>query len=151
MNKAFIREPEDSGQRHCPRCGSLGTAVGAATLDQQLAHLARSSLAAPAFFCPFAHCEVAYFDLFERIVLAESLPRAIYPKDPTAPICPCFDFCTDQIDEDIREGGVTRVRSLLARAQSREARCEQMSPSGHSCVPEVQRYYMKQKQPSQPS
>ena len=28
MNKAFVREPDDTGQRNCPRCRSLGTPVG---------------------------------------------------------------------------------------------------------------------------
>ena len=27
MNTAFVREPDDTGQLHCPACGSLGTAV----------------------------------------------------------------------------------------------------------------------------
>ena len=36
MNKAFVREPDDTGAGHCPRCGSLGIAVGAETLAAQL-------------------------------------------------------------------------------------------------------------------
>ena len=28
MNKAFVREPDDTGDRYCPKCQSLGEAVG---------------------------------------------------------------------------------------------------------------------------
>ena len=30
MNKAFIAEPVDTGERNCPRCGSLGVPVPSA-------------------------------------------------------------------------------------------------------------------------
>jgi hypothetical protein len=43
----------------------------------------------------------------------------------------------------LNEGVVTRVRSLLEKAKSPEARCRTMSASGQSCVGDVQRYYMK--------
>ena len=29
MNKAFVREPDETGALHCPACGSLGSPVGA--------------------------------------------------------------------------------------------------------------------------
>ena len=143
MNKAFVREPDDTGQRFCPRCGSLGIAIGAATWQAQVASPAGVHLAEPACFCPFAQCEVVYFDEFERIVLAPALAKPVYPKDPQAPLCGCFGLTTDDIDADLREGGVRRLRELLAKSKSPEAHCQTMSPSGHCCVPEAQRYYMR--------
>src|SRR5690348_17317473 len=129
MNKAFIKEPEDTGEAHCPRCGSLGVAVGDATLSAQLSADDRRNLPETAWFCPFARCEVAYFDQFERTVGADRLSRPIYPKDPEAPICACFGFTCDEIEADVSEGVATRVRELLAKSKSPEARCAVMSPS----------------------
>ncbi len=37
MNKAFVREPEDKGERSCPVCGSLGVPVGRETVAVHLA------------------------------------------------------------------------------------------------------------------
>ncbi|MEX0612680.1 MAG: hypothetical protein WD229_11225 [Pirellulales bacterium] len=146
MNKAFVKEPDDTGTGHCPRCGSLGTPVGAETLAAQLAPDARQGLADAAFFCPFARCPVAYFDSFERAVEADRLAVPVYPKDPQAPICGCFGFTVEEIEQDIRDGGVERVRGLLARSKGAEADCTRRSPSGQCCIADVQRYYMKHKE-----
>ncbi len=143
MNKAFIKEPEETGAAHCPRCGSLGVPVGNETLSAQLAAEDRRNLPETAFFCPFARCEVVYFDQFERTVTAERLPQPVYPKDPDAPICACFGFTCEEIEADVSEGGATRVRELLAKSKSPAARCTVLAPSGQCCMPEVQRYFMR--------
>ena len=67
MNKAFVREPDETGERKCPRCGSLGVTVHAETLVANLAPEALRGLSESAFFCPFPRCEVAYFDAFDRV------------------------------------------------------------------------------------
>ncbi|MBX9792356.1 MAG: hypothetical protein K2Y37_25935 [Pirellulales bacterium] len=149
MNKAFVREPDDNGQRQCPRCGSLGEAVGPGTVAAHLPGGAESGLADAAFFCPYATCEVAYFDLFERVLTTDRLSRAVWPKDPGAPICACFGFTRDEIEADVREGSVRRTRELVDRAKSPAAHCATASASGRSCVADVQRYYMKLRDPTQ--
>ncbi len=101
------------------------------------------ALADSAFFCPFPTCQVAYFDMFERQVPVDALAHPVYPKDPQAPICPCFDFTTESIEADVREGGVSRTRALMEKAKSADARCRTMSASGQSCTGDVQRYFMK--------
>jgi hypothetical protein len=143
MNKAFVREPEDDGRAYCPRCQSLGVPVQEATLTVHLKPEALEDLADTAWFCPFATCEVAYFDQFERVALVESLLKPVYPKDPRAPICPCFNFSTEEIEQDIAEGGVARTRALVAKAKSPAACCSNASPTGQTCIAEVQGYYMK--------
>ena len=148
MNKAFVREPDDNGQRQCPRCGSLGVAVGPDTIAAHLPAGETSGLAS-AFFCPFASCGVAYFDIFERVLEVDRLTGAVWPKDPAAPICACFGFGREEIEADIQEGGVRRTRDLVEKAASPAAHCATASASGHSCVPDVQRYYMKHRNPSQ--
>jgi len=142
MNKAFVREP-DRVADFCPRCGAQGQPVTAVTLEAHVLAQARESLAECASFCPTPHCAVVYFDTFERFVELDGLKHPLYPKDPEAPICPCFNFTRDEIEQDIREGVVTRTKALLARAQSPEANCEVHSATGQPCVAQVQRYYMQ--------
>jgi hypothetical protein len=146
MNKAFIREPEP-GSEYCPRCGSEGQAVSRETV---LAHLPDNyslQLAVTANFCPQPHCQVGYFDMFERVVLASELRQPVYPKDSQAPICPCFQFRCADIDHDLAEGVVTRTKALLAKAKSDAAHCERLAVNGRSCIGEVQRYYMQHRTP----
>jgi hypothetical protein len=142
MNKAFVREPDSVADR-CPRCGSAGHPVTATTLDAQLKPASRSLLGESAAFCASETCLVVYFDAFERQATVDDVSRPPYPKDPAAPICGCFGFTEAEIDEDIREGGATRTRAAIERAQSDAARCAQMAASGQSCVANIQRYFMK--------
>ena len=144
MNKAFVRE-SDPGGEYCPQCGSLGQPVGRETVLAQLPATANPSLAVTANFCPHPQCEVAYFDMFERSVPVSALKSPVYPKDPDAPICACFGFTCAAIDEDIAEGVVTRTKEILERAKSEPTRCETLSPTGRSCVAEVQRYFMQRR------
>ena len=148
MNKAFVREPDDTGHRYCPRCGSLGVNVGAVTWRAHLKDPAAAHLSEQAFFCPFPRCDVVYFDEFDRVALTGDASHPIYPKDPSAPLCGCFGLTCDDVDQDIRESGATRVRALLAKSKTPEANCQVRSPSGHCCMPEVQRYFMKRRQES---
>jgi len=144
MNKAFVREPDVMAD-YCPKCGAAGESVGEVTLTSQLSSEQRQHLAEPANFCPTPRCEVAYFDKFERFVLAADLARPVYPKDPTAPLCACFGLTADDIDQDIAEGSVKRVRAAIERAKSTDAHCAEQAPNGRSCIAQVQRYYMQRK------
>jgi hypothetical protein len=143
MNKAFVREPDDTGAGYCPRCGSLGVPVAPETLVAQLEAADRKRLADAAHYCPFPKCEVAYFDQFEQTVSVDRLRHPSYPKDPAAPICNCFGFTAAEIDADLREETTTRVKTLLAKTESPEAHCATVSPDGHCCAAKVQRYYMR--------
>jgi len=143
MNKAFVREPDDTSAGHCPRCGSLGIAVSAETLAAHLDANALRSLADAAFYCPFPKCEVGYFDQFEQTVAADRILQPAYPKESNAPICNCFGFSRAEIDADVRDGSPRRVRELLARSKSPEAHCTTAAPDGRCCMAEVQRYYLR--------
>ena len=115
--------------------------MGLATL---LLHLeALGQIADSAFFCPHPTCEVAYFDQFEQTVPVASLSAPVYPKDPDAPICPCFGLTCEDIEADVAEGAVTRVKAHLERARSDGACCTTKAADGRSCVPAVQRYFMR--------
>ncbi len=143
MNKAFVKEPEQTASANCPRCGSLGMAVGEETLAAHLNETHRAAIANAAYFCPWPTCGVAYFDVFERTVPVDALLTPAWPKDSEAPICACFGFTTDEIDQDIAEDTVERTRALVEKAKSSRAQCLTKAASGHSCIADVQRYYMQ--------
>lgn len=143
MNKAFLREPDDNGDRNCPKCGSLGVPVSSDVLTRQIQPSARSDLSDTAFFCPFARCEVAYFDLFERTAPVDRLNAPVWPKDSDALLCACFGLTANDIEDDLSEGKPTRVRVLLERAKTPAAQCAALAADGRCCVAEVQRYYLR--------
>ena len=143
MNKAFVREPVFDGQAYCPRCGALGVPVHEGPLDTHIQADSRAKMQGAAWFCSFARCDVAYFNLFETVVEVDELKTQFYPFDLDAPICACFNFTYDDVEADVRDGHPTRIRQLLARSQSSDAHCETLSPDGRCCLGEVQKLYMK--------
>ena len=142
MNKAFIREPDRTAD-YCPRCGSKGEPVGGETLRSLLTNEQLRAVAEPANFCPSPQCQVVYFDSFERTILTADLQHPVYPKDPTAPICPCFGLSREDIQRDVQDGVTTRVKAVIEKAKSSAARCRQMAANGQPCVAYVQKYYMQ--------
>jgi hypothetical protein len=142
MNKAFVRESDNTDVR-CPKCGAIGTPALRAAFDTHVTPEARRPLAASVYFCPTPTCLAAYFDAFEAVVLAGELTRPAFPKDPAAPICPCFGLTLDDIEDDVAEGTPSRIRALLPKSKSPAAHCDELAPSGHCCIPEVQRIYFK--------
>ncbi|SFI00905.1 hypothetical protein [Planctomicrobium piriforme] len=143
MNKAFVREPDDDGRAFCPRCGALGTPVTSGPLDQHVVAAARSRLGASAWFCAYPPCEVAYFDAFDSVVLVSELQHPVYPKDTDASLCACFGFSLEDIQDDVDSPTPVRIRELLAKSQSPEARCQTLAPDGRCCMAEIKRLYMK--------
>jgi hypothetical protein len=142
VNKAFVREPDQTAD-YCPRCGSKGEPVGSETIQAHLPIGRTPSVADPANFCPSPQCDVVYFDVFERVILTGDLSRPVYPKDVDAPVCPCFGLTRRDIEADVRQGVVTRVRAILEKSKSPEARCAQTAANGRSCAAYVQKYYMQ--------
>lgn len=142
MNKAFVREPDQTSE-YCPRCGTKGEPVGGKTLTTWLSEEQRSRIAVPANFCPSPQCPVAYFDAFERTISAADLSRPVYPKNSNAPICACFGLCRADIEQDVREGVVTRTKAVVEKAKSPEARCLELAANGRPCVAYVQKCYLQ--------
>lgn len=146
MNKAFVREP-DVTDPLCPQCGSIGDAVEwetvAALVRGEVLAGASPLTQSAAYYCPHPTCQVIYFDALGRFLLQSVLRTPCYPKDPTAPICPCFGLTLDDIDRDVAEGAPTRTRAAVKLASTEEADCHHRNVSGRSCVAEVQRYYVR--------
>lgn len=142
MNKAFVREP-DVTEVLCPRCGAAGISALRAAFEAHVPPEGRRPLAASTYFCPTSTCPVAYFDAFEATVTVDALKQPVYPKDPTAPLCSCFGLTMEDVEADAAEPTPRRIRELLAKSRSAAARCEELSPTGRSCIPDVQRCYFK--------
>lgn len=143
MNKAFIKELDSSADTRCPRCGSLGTPVFRQTLEAHLLPEGAANFSDTALFCEVPSCEVAYFDHLQRIAEISLLKHPVYPKDLDAPICGCFGFTIDRIELDVEEGTNKRVKEIWQLANSPEACCSLKAANGQSCLPAVQRYFMK--------
>lgn len=143
MNKAFVREPEDDGRAYCPRCRSLGISVESGPLDTHIQPSSRSKMRDSAWFCGFPRCVVAYFNQFDAIVTIDELRGPVYPKEFDAPICACFGFSYDDVVADANDTQPTRIRSLLAKSKTPEARCHTLAPDGRCCMSAVQELYMR--------
>jgi hypothetical protein len=148
MNKAFVREPDDDGREYCPRCRSLGIPVGPGPLDahigpQSPSNQSRAKMHDAAWYCGYPHCEVAYFNQFDAVVLVDELQAPVYPKDLDAPICACFGLKYDDIEADVRDGTPAHIRDLLAKSRSPAANCSTLAADGRCCIGVVQELYMK--------
>lgn len=143
MNKAFVRESEDSGQGNCPRCGSLGLLVGGDAVTAHLKPESQRAISRPAYFCETPSCDVVYFDHFERVATTGDVATAVFPKDPSAPICSCFGLTLDDVEEAADSGDLTRLRETIAKANAPDSRCTLLSPQGRKCTAALQRAYMR--------
>lgn len=81
MNKAFVREPEFNGRAYCPRCESLGTPVGEATLDRHLQKQPRLRMGDSAWFCDFPRCDEVFRSSMRR---ARGRRSMLHSRDPAA-------------------------------------------------------------------
>jgi hypothetical protein len=145
LNKAFVREPDDDGRAFCPRCGTLGVPVNGSALDTHIMPESRAKMVDAAWFCGFYRCDVAYFNLFGGVVLANELKAPVYPKDANAPICACFGLTYDDVLADVDEEKPVRIRDVLAKSKAGEAECHRLAASGQSCMGALQELYMRLK------
>lgn len=142
MNKAFVRDPDDTDVR-CPLCGAAGESVPESALAAYLAPDIRQRLGSSVYFCQTPTCDAVYFDIVEDFVKSSELLRPCYPKDPDAPLCSCFGLTREDIEQDLAEGTPRRVREVVVKAKTDAARCSETAASGRSCVGQVQKYYLR--------
>lgn len=145
MNKAFVREPDSDDKAYCPRCRGLGTPVAAPAIDTHVRPDRRAQISRDAWYCGSLRCDVVYFNEFEQVIELGDLKAPVYPYDPDAPMCACFGFTEDDLDADVDEGHPTRIRELLQKSKSPEARCQSLAVDGQCCLREVQKLYMKRR------
>jgi hypothetical protein len=143
VNKAFVREPDEPDDVHCPACGAIGQAVSADAVKRQLPEHAGSDLAHGALYCPSPRCAVGYFDAVGRTVAADALREPIYPKPRDAPVCLCTGVTADDIVADARNHDPTRVRAILARCREHGEQCATRTPNERPCEATVQQLYLR--------
>jgi hypothetical protein len=117
--------------------------VEAGPLDTHIRPESRAKVYDSAWFCGYGRCDVAYFNLFDAIVRMGELKAPVYPYEPNAPICACFGLTYDDVEADVREGTPTRIRELLAKSKSPEARCQTLAADGRCCMTAVQELYLR--------
>ncbi|MEQ8767445.1 MAG: hypothetical protein RL885_26285 [Planctomycetota bacterium] len=145
MNKAFVSEPEPAEPR-CPEpkgCDGYGIAVTPQTLRAQVDAKLLEQLSDKVYYCPTPRCPVGYFDNWGTTISAEAVRVQAYPKEPDAPICTCFGVSAEDIRSDAEKGSRERIKALLKKAESKEARCKTSSPTGESCVTEVRKLFLQ--------
>ncbi len=145
MNKAFMREPDDNGQRFCPRCQSLGVALTAETWRAHVAKPGEVQLAEQAYFCPFPRCDVVYFDEFDRVAVQREIAHPVYPKDADAPLCGCFGLTADDVEQDLREGALRECEPCWPRAKHPRPIAECSPPAVSAVSARCSAYYMKRR------
>jgi len=136
MSRAFIREPEPTEPR-CPACGGIGDQVGSPTLKAHLPSEDCATLGEKSFYCVNSGCPTAYFNGWGVSISRDRMTATAYPKDPDGLLCPCFGLTVSEVVADGREGRKDRVRDLLGRSRSPEARCAEKCPDGLPCLPRV--------------
>ena len=145
MNKAFVKEIDADARVLCPQCGAMGIAVGKGPLDTHVGAEARSRISDSAWCCGNSDCSVVYFNLFDQTVNVDELKQPVYPYDLDSAICPCFGFTYDDVDCDSRDTVPHRIRELVAKSKSPDARCQALAVDGQCCLREVQLLYLKLK------
>jgi len=119
------------------------TLLSAAAVAAQVPADAARRLSSPVYYCASAACPVGYFDAWGASVAAAELKTAAYPKDPGAPICACLGVSAAAVRDEAGRGQRDLVRRIVAAAQSPEARCLKLSPTGRSCEEEVRRLFLQ--------
>ena len=142
MNKAFVRETDDSDPR-CPLCGATGASVPETAIANYVPSELRHRLGAMVYFCETPTCAAVYYDAVEDHLSASDLACTVYPKDSSAPLCACFGLTAEDIEQDLSEGSPRRVREIVAKSKTTAAQCAVAAASGRCCVPAVQKYYLR--------
>ena len=149
MNKAFVKEDDDREPR-CPQpegCGGPGVAVPPATVAAQAPETAVAALSDDVLYCLDPACEVGYFDPWGATIPATALASLSWPKDPNAPLCPCFGMTREDVIEDAERKDPSRLRELIAKSEGPDASCTTRTPDGRCCVTEARRLYLRHLQP----
>ena len=134
MNKAFVREPEQTAD-YCPRCGSKGQPVGQGNRSGPSAGRRDTNGRRSGQLLPVSAVRRGLLRLL-RAGRADGGPLpAGLSRDPDAPICACFGLTRRDIERDVSEGVVARVRAIVEKAQSPEARSAEWRPTANPASP----------------
>jgi hypothetical protein len=92
-------------------------------------------------FCASPDCSVVYFSREHTFTTADLRVRVgLKEKDSPIPLCYCFGFFAEDVQEEIRTTGQTNIpQRISALIKERMCACEERNPSGACCLGEVTR------------
>lgn len=131
----------ETPEPRCPACQTAGELVAPLTLDAQLSPEDRKAIGDRVYYCPNPSCPTGYFSAWDAVVPLARLRSRSWPKDPNAPLCPCFNLKAEDIVADAQSGRKNRVQEIREEADAPDARCPKLCPDGRSCVPQVMRLF----------
>jgi hypothetical protein len=129
----------------CPSCREKGLPVGAVTLDILLTveRLLEAYSTEGFRFCRTRECEVVWYrsegNTLHRV---DDVSVRVGQKEtaPDRPVCYCFDFAADQIEEEVASAGVSVIPDdIEERCRQGLDRCEETNPQGVCCLGNVRR------------
>lgn len=130
----------------CRACGNPGTPVSAITIESLVRNNRRPLLvtAEGYSFCHTPDCDVVYFNnnACEYIEKDEVKVRVgIKEKEDPRPICYCFGWTREQIDDEIaRTGKSLAIEDITVKIKTLGCDCQRNNPSGMCCLTEVKNY-----------
>ena len=78
---------------------------------------------------------------------AAGLASLSWPKDPAAPLCPCFGMTREDVIEDAGRKDPSRLRDLIKKSEGPDAECATRAPDGRCCVTQARRLYLRHQRP----
>ncbi len=125
----------------CPSCKKKAKQVKLVTVKSLLKPAALETVNANAqhYFCSTEDCDVVYFDTNHKTYLVSDIKVAVHQKDDAAPICYCFDWTKEKINQSV-EKGLTPVDHIRENIKENRCGCEVNNPQGSCCLGNVTQY-----------
>ncbi len=128
----------------CPMNEQVVKPVGRITVETLVKPEIKSQLLPqPYYFCNAPDCDTVYVSaLGDHLITKDQLSVrvGIKEQDDPIPICYCFNFDRQAIQEDFRNKGSTEILKIItARVKAGECQCELTNPSGTCCLGDVSR------------
>lgn len=101
----------------CPMNGQAVKAVGRITVENLAKPEIKSDLLPqPYYFCNAPDCDTVYVSAFDDHLITKdqlSVQVEIKEQDDPKPVCYCFNFDRRDIQEDIRDNGLTEIPKII--------------------------------------
>jgi hypothetical protein len=124
-------------EKHCPKCGKRGLAVGIETLKSLLRLSLRLLNTTLIYrFCATRDCPVVYFANDGSIFTIEDISVPVYQKasdNSDALVCYCFQHRLSAI----RKNGDALIQDIEAGIKAGQCACELRNPQGNCCLGNV--------------
>jgi len=140
-SEAVHGAPEAAAAKpNCPQCKRPGRSVSTLTLKHQVRAEFLTSVNQGAFhFCGTPECPVVYFAPAGLVLTTSDVRRPVTQKDPLhSPVCYCFGFTPEMVQEEIRATGKSTVVERIATEMKADfCSCEIRNPQGSCCLGNV--------------